>query len=273
MRAISEPPSADWDSTVRDLTDEEWSYLAPLVPTYSRPGRIGRPAKWPKRDIVNAILYLVGTSCQWRALPDRYPPWKTVWGYHSTWSTDGTWEAICDQLRAMVREREGRDPEPSAAIIDSRSVQGASTVCGDTRGYDAGKKVNGRKVFAVVDTIGLLLAVVVVCASTSDNAGGNKAIAEAAPKSRRLTKVWCDAGFKVKFADFCRTLGVEAEVAKRIVDTGFAVIPRRWVVERSFSWLVNNRRLRTDYERDPAITAGMIWAAHTRLLLRRLTTP
>jgi transposase len=266
------PSSADWNSTVRDLTDEEWAHIGPLVPEYSRPGRLGRPVKWPKRDIVDAILYVAGTGCQWRALPACYPPWKTVWSYHATWSRDGTWERICDQLRAGVRTREGRDPEPSAGIVDARSVQGASTVCGETRGYDAGKKVSGRKVFAVVDTIGLLLAVVVVAANTSDNAGGIACVTKAAPKTCRLTKIWSDSSFRVEFAKFCASLGIKAEVAKRIVDSGFAVIPRRWVVERSFAWLVNNRRLRTDYERDPEVTAGMIWAAHTRVLLRRLTT-
>jgi transposase len=271
MAVISGTSGTHWNTTDRDLTDEEWSYIAPLVPAYSGPGKIGRPAKHSKRDIVNAILHVAATGGQWRSLPERYPPWKTVHGYHVTWSRDGTWEQICDRLRALVREREGRDPEPSAGIIDARSVQGASTVTAQTRGYDAGKKVSGRKVFAVVDTVGLLLAVVVVAANVSDNAGGSDCVAAAVPKSRRLTKVWTDTGFKREFQRFCRTLGVTAEVVKRSAQHAFEVLPRRWVVERSYGWLVNNRRLRIDYERDPVVTAGFVWAAQARHLLRRLT--
>lgn len=270
MPVISGTSGTSWNTTDRDLTDEEWSYIAHLVPDYSGPGRIGRPAKHSKRDIINAILYVAATGCQWRSLPERYPPWKTVHDYHVRWSKDGTWEAICDQLRRLLREREGRHPEPSAAIIDARSVPGASTVTGETRGYDAGKKVSGRKTFCLVDTLGLLLAVVVVAANTSDNVGGIACAREGAPKSRRLTKVWTDSGFKVQFADFCRTLGIKGEVVKRIAPHGFEVLPRRWVVERSYGWLVNNRRLRIDYERDPEVTAGFVWAAQARPLLRRL---
>jgi transposase len=153
------------------LSDEEWELIADLVPTWSGPGRIGRPAKHAKRDIVNAILYVAATGCQWRALPACYPNWNTVHRYHLAWSRDGTWEAIVDRLRTLVREREGRDPEPSAGIVDARSVQGASTVTAPTRGFDAGKRVSGRKTFGVVDTLGLLVAVVVVAANVSDNAG------------------------------------------------------------------------------------------------------
>ncbi len=116
--------------------------------------------------------------------------------YHVTWSKDGTWDAVVDRLRALERQREGRDPEPSAGIVDARSVQGASTVCSDTRGYDAGKKISGRKTFGVVDTLGLLLAVVVLAASTSDNTGGVAAVELAVPKTSRLAKLWHDAGFR-----------------------------------------------------------------------------
>jgi transposase len=262
-----------WPSCQRDLTDEEWALIADLVPTWSGPGKIGRPAKHDKRDIVNAIFYVAATGCQWRALPSCYPNWNTVHRYHLAWSRDGTWEAIVDRLRILVREREGRDPEPSAGIVDARSVQGASTVCGETRGFDVGKKVSGRKTFGVVDTLGLLVAVVVVAANVSDNAGGCTCMDRARPKSARLTKVWCDAGFKRAFARHCRGHRIKAEVVSRRNAHTFEVLPRRWVVERTWAWLVNHRRLRIDYERDPAVTEGFVWAAHARLLLRRLTTP
>ncbi len=136
--------AATWRSCHGDLTDEEWNLIADLVTPYSVTGKMGRPPKHDRRDIVNAIFYVAATGCQWRALPACYPNWSTVHSYHLTWSRDGTWEAIVDRLRTLVREREGRDAEPSAGSIDARSVQGASTVCGTTRGYDAGKKVSGR---------------------------------------------------------------------------------------------------------------------------------
>jgi len=262
-----------WQSCQQDLSDAEWELIADLVPTYSGGGRMGRPTKHSKRDIVNAILYVAATGCQWQALPRSYPNWNTVHHYfHLTWSRDGTWEAIVDRLRALVREREGRDPEPSATIVDARSTQGASTVGGSTRGYDAGKKIPGRKTFGVVDTMGLLVAVVVVAANRSDNWGGIDAVGHASFKTDRLTKVWCDAGFKATFARFCHCLRIDAEVVSRTNAHTFEVLPKRWIVERTWGWLVNHRRLRTDYERDPAVTAGFVWAAHTRLLLHRLTT-
>src|SRR5690554_5363693 len=157
-----------WRSLPTELSDEEWELIADLVPTYTGPGKIGRPAKHSKRDIVDAILYVAATGCQWRALPREYPHWNTVHRYHVTWSRDGTWEAIVDRLRALVREREGRDPDASVGIVDARSVQGASTVTAATRGFDAGKKTSGRKLFGLVDSLGLLIAVFVVAASTSD---------------------------------------------------------------------------------------------------------
>jgi len=200
-----------WRNCQEDVTDEEWALIADLVPTYSGDGSMGQPAKHDKRDIVNAILYVAATGCQWRALPACYPNWNTVHRYHLAWSRNGTWEAIVDRLRTLVREREGRDREPSAAIVDARSVQGAATVCAETRGYDAGKKISGRKTFGVVDTLGLLIAVVVVAASTSDNAGGCDCVDRARPKSARLRKLWCDAGFKKAFQEHCRQHKVKAE--------------------------------------------------------------
>jgi transposase len=260
-----------WRTAHGDLTDEEWERIADLVPTYSGDGRMGRPAVHDKRDVVNAIFYVAATGCQWRALPACYPHWNTVHRYHLRWSRDGTWERICDRLRSLVREAEGRDAEASAGVIDARSVRGASTVTSSTRGYDAGKKVSGRKTFGVVDTLGLLVAVVVVVASTSDNVGGIAAVDRARPKSKRLSKIFCDAGFKRAFASHCGAHHISAEVVKKIHSGTFEVLPRRWVVERTWSWLMNNRRLQVDYERLPVVAEGFVWAAHARLLLRRLT--
>ncbi|MGH9087539.1 MAG: IS5 family transposase [Acidimicrobiales bacterium] len=264
--------SGTWRSAHGDMSDEEWELIADLVEPYSSRGRMGRPAKHARRDIVDAIFYVTATGCQWRALPSSYPHWNTVHRYHLRWSRDGTWEQICGRLNAMVREHEGRDPTCSGSVIDARSVRGAATVTSATRGYDAGKKVSGRKTFGVVDTLGLLVAVVVVAASTSDNAGGITVIDRARRKTRRLKKVFCDGGFKRTFIAHCAGAHLSAEVVRRIATGTFEVLPRRWVVERTWSWLMNNRRLQVDYERDPVVTEGFIWAAHSRLLLRRLTS-
>lgn len=264
-----ERPST-WQTAYEPLNDGQWALIEDLVQAYSVTGKMGRPPKWRRRDVVDAILYVAATGCQWRLLPEGFPHWNTVHRYHVTWSRDGTWEAVVDRLRALERERQGRDPEPSAGIVDARSVQGAATVTGETRGYDAGKKVSGRKTFGVVDTIGLLMAVVVVAASASDNAGGTAVMELAAPKSGRLATVWHDAGFKRVFAEFCRSHKVKAELVSRRNAHTFEVLPRRWVVERTWGWLVHHRRLRIDYERDPAVTAGFVWAAQAHILLRRL---
>lgn len=254
------------------MTDEEWALIADLVEPYSSRGRIGRPATVSRRGIVDAIFYVAATGCRWRALPKNYPHWNTVHRHHLRWSKDGTWEQICARLNAMVREREGREPECSGSVIDARSVRGAATVTSSTRGYDAGKKVSGRKTFGVVDTLGLLVAVVVVAASVSDNAGGIAVIDRARAKSRRLAKVFCDSGFKRTFIAHCAGAHLSAQVVRRIASGTFEVLPRRWVVERTWAWLMNHRRLQVDYERDPEVAEGFIWAAHSRLLLRRLTS-
>jgi len=262
-----------WRTTHGDMTDEEWELIADLVAPYWKPGGMGRPVTVDRRAVVDAIFYVTATGCQWRALPDKYPNWHTVHGYHTTWSKNGVWEQIAARLAAAVREAEGRVAEPSAGIVDARSVRGAATVTGPTRGYDAGKKISGRKTFGIVDTLGLLVAVLVVAANVSDNAGGIDVTDRARARSTRFNHLWCDGGFKKTFITHCRNHHVGVEVVNKIHADRFEVLPRRWVVERTWSWLMNNRRLQLDYERDPVITEGFIWAAQTRYLLRRLTTP
>jgi transposase len=260
-----------WRTTHGDMTDEEWELIADLVGHYWVAGGMGRPPTVDRRRVVDAIFYVAATGCQWRALPSEYPNWNTVHRQHLTWSRDGTWERIAQRLAEAVREREGREAEPSAGIVDARSVRGAPTVTGETRGYDAGKKISGRKTFGIVDTLGLLIAVAVVAASTSDNTGGIAVADKARARSSRFSQLWCDSGFKAAFAKHCRDHHVGVEVVKRIHAHQFVVLPKRWIVERTWSWLMNNRRLQLDYERDPIVTEGFIWAAHSRYLLRRLT--
>lgn len=263
--------SGTWRSVGGDLSDFEWELIADLVQSAWSPGEMGRPLVHQRRDIVNGILYVAATGCQWRKLPACYPHWNTVHRYHVTWSRDGTWERVCDRLRAMVRETEGRERDPSAGIIDARTVRGTPTVTSLTRGYDAGKKISGRKVFGMVDVLGLLLGVTVVPAGTSDNAGGIALFNLTKPKSERLEKVFVDSGFKNAFAAYYRARHVAVEVVKRIHPHQFVVLPKRWIVERTWSWTMAHRRLQVDYERDPKVTEGFIWAAHARLLLHRLT--
>ncbi len=155
--------------------------------------------------------------------------------------------------------------------MDARRVRGASTVTGPTRGYDAGKKISGRKTFGIVDSLGLLIAITVVVASTSDNAGGITVADKARERSSRFSKLWCDSGFKTQFIRYCREHHIGVEVVKRIHPHRFVVLPKRWIVERTWSWIMNNRRLQVDYERDPVTTEGFIWAAQTRIVLSKLT--
>jgi len=205
-----------WRTTHGDMTDDEWELIADLVSPYWRPGSMGRPVKVDRRRVVDAIFYVTATGCQWRALPNSYPNWNTVHRYHLEWSRDGTWERIAERLAAAVRQKEGRQGTPSAGIVDARSVRAASTVSKETKGFDAGKKINGRKTFGIVDTLGLLMAVVVVAASISDNVGGIAVTERARARSARFAKLWCDSGFKRTFIEHCRNHHVGVEVVNRI---------------------------------------------------------
>ena len=273
MEADPVAAAQTWRTTHGDMSDEEWELIADLVAPYWTPGSMGRPVKVDRRRVVDAIFYVAATGCQWRALPESYPNWNTVHRYHLEWSRDGTWERIAGRLAEAVRTSEGREGEPSAGIVDARSVRAGATVSKKTKGYDAGKRINGRKTFGIVDTLGLLMAIVVVTASTSDNVGGITVADRARQRSARFAQLWCDSGFKRSFIEHCRSHHVGVEVVKRIHPGRFEALPKRWIVERTWSWLMNSRRLQVDYERDPIVTEGFIWAAHSRYLLRRLTQP
>jgi len=265
--------ASEWRTTHGDMSDEEWELIADLVDPNWRPGDIGRPATINRREIVDAIFYVTATGCQWRALPKCYPNCKTVHRLHVKWSRDGTWARIAARLAEKAREREGREPEASAGIIDARSVRAASTISKETKGYDAGKKINGRKTFGVVDTLGILVAVIVVAASASDNVGGMAVVDRIEQRSKRFSMMWSDSGFKKTFIKYCKGKNIAVEVVRRIHSGVFEKLPKRWIVERTWSWLMNNRRLQVDYERCPEVAEGFIWAAHSRLLMRRLTDP
>ncbi|WBB54679.1 IS5 family transposase [Verrucosispora sp. WMMD573] len=252
-----------------DLTDAQWALVEPLLPP---PRTGGRPEKHPRRDVVNAILYVVRTGCSWRQLPVDFPPWQTVYWYFTRWEEDDVTERILVALRRRVRAAQGRAAEPTAGIIDSQSVKGADTVGRDTRGYDAGKKVNGRKRFIVTDTLGLLLVVCVMAASVQDRDGAKTTLLSAYLFTP-VRFVYADAGFAGTLVDWCqRILRTTLEIVRKAPgQKGFAVIARRWVVERSLAWLTGHRRLARDYERHPATSEAMIRWAAINGMLRRLT--
>lgn len=251
-----------------DLTDRQWELVEPLLPPVKTGGR---PEKHPRRLIVDAILYVVRTGCSWRQLPADFPSWETVYWYFVRWEEVKVTEKILAAVREQLRVAEGRNPEPSAGLVDSQSVKGADTVGRDSRGYDAGKKINGRKRFIVTDTLGLLLTVVVLTASMQERDGAKPALLQTYLRTP-VRFVFADAGFAGRLLDWAHTILATTLhiVRKPAGQRGFAVIPRRWAVERTLAWLTAHRRLARDYERDPAVSEAMIRWAAINTMTRRL---
>jgi transposase len=254
-----------------DLTDDQWALIELMVAV--RPG--GRPAKHPRRRIVEAILYVNRTGCSWRQLPHDFPPWDTVYWYFQRWSADGTTDRIHDALRAGVRDGDGRDPMASAGIVDSQSVKAADTVGVGSRGYDAGKKINGRKRHVVTDTLGLLVVVLVTSAAVQDRDGGRQVLNRARMAMPSIVLVWADGGYAGRLLAFAQAyLRITVQIIKRTDNrSGFEVLPRRWVVERTLSWLMRTRRLARDYERLPEHAEAMVKWSMIALMARRLAPP
>ncbi len=256
-----------------DMTDAEWAVCEPVLPTPAwLAGRGGRPAGCCMRDIVDAIRYLTHNGPVWRALPADFPPAWTVYYWAGKWEADGSTARMHNDLRERVRVAAGRNQQPTAAIIDSQSVKGSEMVACRDRGYDAGKKINGTKRHIAVDTGGLLLSVLVTAASVQDRDAARPLLWNLHRAFPAIKLAWADGGYAGKLVTWAKTrLALTLEIVRRPDDLhNFKVLPRRWVVERTLSWITRHRRTVRDYERLPARHETYVYWSMIIVMTRRL---
>ncbi len=272
--------AADQPDRVRryatDMTDAEWAVVREALPVPAwLEGRGGQPEGYCHRVMLDAVFYLVDNGIKWRAMPADFPWWEAVYRFSRRWRESGLIDELHERLRGKVREAAGRETEPSAAVIDSQSVKADAVVGAGSRGYDGGKKINGRRRHLICDTIGLLLAIHVSAASVTDRQAAATMLPALRERFPTITKVWADSGYTGQLISWALTmLHLVVTVIKRSEDTsGFVVLPRRWVVERTFGWLMRSRRLARDYERRPDTSEALIRWSMTMLMTRRLACP
>jgi putative transposase len=251
-----------------DLSEKQWKLLEPMLPP---PEQLGRKRCVNLREIVNALCYLARSGCQWRLLPKEFPNWQTVYYYFRRWRESEWFVALNDRLRQQVRRCVGKQTDASAAIIDSQSVKTDEQANG--RGYDAGKKVKGRKRHILVDTLGLLLKASVLTADIQDRDGAKILFSEIKEQMPRLQLIWADGGYRGKLIEWVAVhcLWVLEIVKRSDQEKTFKVLPKRWIVERTFSWLNRNRRLSKDYERKIESSEAWLYLSMSILMLKRLS--
>jgi putative transposase len=256
-----------------DLNDTEWAQIAPYLP---EPRLTGAPRKHGWRTILNAMFYIVRNGCVWRALPHDFPAWQTVYHYFRLFRRTGLWEQLNTEIREAARAKVGKQPQASAMIADSQSAKSAEG--GEQRGFDGGKLVSGRKRHLLVDTLGLVVLAKVTAANVQDVHAGQQLFSALAKKPElltRLEKIFADGGYRGTLVEWVhQNLQVVLEIVLKLGDQkGFQVLPKRWVVERTFAWITRNRRLARDYERLAESSEAFIYVAMIRLGLRRLARP
>jgi putative transposase len=251
-----------------DVSDQEWAVIKSLIPVHHGPGR---KMTLSLREVLNAIFYVVRTGCQWRALPGDFPHWSSVYYHYRKWVKDDTWRAINAASCQLERVGRGRTPLPTGGVIDTQSVK--TTALASDRGFDGFKHVKGHKRHILTDTVGNLLEVVVHTANVADCRGAPPLIEKVAETFPTLQKIWADSGYRGDLADLVQeALGATLEIVEREAgQQGFHVLPKRWVVERTFAWFEWFRRLSRDYERLLECSASMIYLASTRIMLRHIT--
>jgi putative transposase len=254
-----------------DLSDAQWIHLQPYLPT---PKAEGRPRTHSLRDVLDAIFYVLKSGCHWRLLPHDFPPWSTVYYHFRRFRSKGLWSFILKGLHAAERKRVGKDPQPTAAIMDSQSVKSVEESA-QPSGYDAHKNLKGRKRHLLVDTLGLPLSVYVTSADVQDRVGARCLLAGLKPFVPRLKKIWADGAYTgEKLARWCQEQGEwELQIVERSSSAdseGFVVLPHRWIVERTLGWLMRTRRLSKDYERKVQSSESFMEVGMIRLILKRL---
>jgi putative transposase len=245
-----------------NVSDSQWQVISKFLDTE-------RTRKYKLREVVNAILYIVKAGCQWRMLPGDFPSWKLIYYYFNTWKKNGVFDVIHESLVEEIRLKHGKKEQPTVGIIDAQSVK-STLVSSQDRGYDAGKKIKGIKRHIIVDTLGLVLAVVIQSASVQDRDGAIPVITKMFEGWNQIIKIFADSGYRGKLIEKVKTqFKIEFEIIKRNELNTFKVLPKRWIVERTFSWIDTNRRNSKNYERLNNTSVAMVHLSAIRIMLNR----